>query len=272
MNNLTIYDGPGQLVNQRSGLPIQIERAIIFDWLPIIASDGLAIYSYYVALADNGAAFPGLRRTAKHIGMSKDRVQLHNKLLAWAGLLRIESGYSHDGANASNRYIIDNVPPCDLATLQYIAARASADPIMSTRPAFLRRQSPRRPPGLLDRIDAWRPANQRPIWQPANGNGMAHNATIPNDDRLIAIGLNPQRVKQLANLIPAHAAEGFLFRCINYIEAARQLPQDDRRYVHNPEAYLRALVTAGEEPAITISAPVPTEDDPQPEPPGMRSI
>lgn len=267
-------------MRERSHLPFQVEKEVVLNWLRIITADGYAIYSFYLCLADDqGVAFPGIRHTADYTGISHPYVQLYNRVLAWAGLIQIETGTLARRGRLpdANRYIIGRVPTVTPQLLNYIKQQAQTDEVMQKRPSFLRRSTKRGKrgapgqPGLLDRIDAWQPYGDLPRTIAPRSNGVAQVGLFDTDtiNLLLAIGCTPEQAAELLQLAPASVQPGYVYRWALW---AQQVTTADPTYFKTGAYnYLRKTIRIGAEP-LQIPTAVTNKQQQSDDESGLRSI
>lgn len=173
-----LYTGRNSRITVRdrqTPIDYTIRLTIMFDWYPVIGATGYGLYSLYVALAaiDNSL---GIRQIGQHLDISPAAVQRNTTLLAFAGLIDIETGdYSH-----ANAIIINDPPGCDPHRLQNLAQSVTLSETIQS-PYFIE--------AVQLRIANWQP--WRLIPKPENGHNI--NTTTNQGqimDRLLALGVS----------------------------------------------------------------------------------
>jgi hypothetical protein len=131
--------------DRRQVYQFSIHNLVIDEWLPVITIRGLALYAFYVRLAnkEDERSYPGYRLIQEHLGMSPSTISDYNKLLEWCGLIHIEPG---DRVTSNDYYILD-VPQATPESLNEVRRRAKAQ--MNPKSTFLK--------ALLKRLDEWQP-------------------------------------------------------------------------------------------------------------------
>lgn len=160
--------------DRQTPIDYTIRLTIMFDWYPVMGSNGYAVYSLYVALAAIDTSL-GIRQIGQHLGISPAAVQRNSALLAFAGLIDIEPGdYAH-----ANAIIINDPPGCDPHRLQNLAQSISISEAI---------QSPYFVEAVRLRIANWQPC--RPIPKPENGHNINTTTNQSQVDRLLALGVS----------------------------------------------------------------------------------
>jgi hypothetical protein len=131
--------------DRRQVYQFSIHNLVIDEWLPIITIRGLALYAFYVRLAnkEDERSYPGYRLIQEHLGMSPSTISDYNELLEWCGLIHIEPG---DRVTSNDYYILD-VPQATPENLDAIRQQAKAQ--LKPNSKFLKT--------LLKRLNEWQP-------------------------------------------------------------------------------------------------------------------
>ena len=233
----------------RKHLPVQVEKTLIWDWMPVLGDGGFSLYMLYRTMGEDNEKPIGVRRLARHLHMSQTYIQLHSRVLVWSGLLAKISGSSTE----SNRFIMKAIPAVTPELLASIRNRAQTDKIMLRYPGFLRRETINQPMGLLDRIDAWRPwasvpvvasdvLQTQPVVSSAQTTDVLPPAAVATDADIVAQlaglrGMRPNDAEQIFNQYDTGRLTGWI-AWLNEQGSA----------IKNPAGYLWTVLRKNQEP------------------------